>query len=308
MHISIAGRLGSGKSTICNILNAKYGYQIYSTGEIHREIAKQQNVSTLEMNKLMTKDTGHDFNIDDAVTKISIDKSGETIIFDSRMAWKFAQNSFKVFVVVDPLVAATRVMQSPRGQEEVYTGVEDARQKLIERSEVENERFKQLYHVDNFDYRNYNLVIDSTYASPQEMANMVYEKYLTYVQAPAGGETCDILLAPASLFPLKSIRDIDPAVVANYRANKTYETKPIAMAVADGYHFIVDGHHRMLAAALDKAPFVHVTLANANVADKAQAVGITAAHDFEKAGHFTYASYPGIYNNQPITSIQEELC
>ena len=32
MHITITGRLGSGKTTVCRILSDKYGYEIYSTG------------------------------------------------------------------------------------------------------------------------------------------------------------------------------------------------------------------------------------------------------------------------------------
>jgi len=180
MHISITGKLGSGKSTIANILRANHSFPIYSTGAIQREIARRHNVSTLEMNQLMAQDLSFDHTIDDAVTKISIERKDETIIFDSRMAWKFAVNSFKVFVTVDPLVAASRVMDSPRGAEEVYSDLEDAKQKLIERGRIENERFKDIYGVDNFDFSNYDLVIDSTYETPKALASLVYDKFQIY--------------------------------------------------------------------------------------------------------------------------------
>ena len=42
MHITITGRLGSGKSTVCRILADKDGYEIYSTGKIHRQIAAEK--------------------------------------------------------------------------------------------------------------------------------------------------------------------------------------------------------------------------------------------------------------------------
>lgn len=298
MHISIAGKLGSGKSTICNKLKEKYGYAVYSTGEIHREIANQQKVSTLEMNKIMSQNTGYDFNIDDAVTKISIAKGDEVIVFDSRMAWKFAQNSFKIFVVVDPLVAATRVMQSPRGKEEVYTDVEDARIKLIERSQVENERFKQLYEVDNFDYGNYNLVIDSTHASPALLTDIIHDTYkAVYKNHCKNPGSHEILLAPASLFPLKPMGDIDLKKVAAYRGDKAYQSRPVSIAVHDGYHYIMEGHHRMLAAVLNKEDFVPVKriLADPALVSKAKAVGAATLKDYETAGQFTYASRPAIY-------------
>jgi len=289
-------------------LNAKYGYQIYSTGEIHREIANKQKVSTLEMNRMMTKDSSHDFNIDDAVTAISIEKNNEVIIFDSRMAWKFAKNSFKVFVVVDPLVAAERVMKSPRGAVEVYTDTDDAKQKLIERSQVENERFKQIYGVDNFDYSNYNLVIDSTYAPPELMASVIYEKYEKHCQNPAAHEMCEMLMAPTSLFPLDGIRSLSPKIIDEYRANQEYRKRPISIIDFEGYHFIVDGHHRMLAAVLNNEQFIDVSIANLdefaffkskqNLISEAQSVGMSGICDFEAVGNFRYASYPNIYKRQ----------
>ena len=180
MHITITGKLGSGKSTISRILKARHGFELYSTGAIQREIALEHNLSTLEMNQLMARDLSFDHAIDGAVAKISVEREGETIIFDSRMAWRFAENSFKVFVTVDPLVAASRVMGSPRGQEEVYSDLEDAKQKLIERGRIENERFKDIYRVDNFDFNNYDLVIDSTNETPEALASLVYDKFQEY--------------------------------------------------------------------------------------------------------------------------------
>ena len=40
MHISITGKLGSGKSTVCHLIHDLYGYEIFSTGAIQREVAR----------------------------------------------------------------------------------------------------------------------------------------------------------------------------------------------------------------------------------------------------------------------------
>ena len=53
------------------------------------------------------------------------------MIFDSRMAWHFAKDTFKIFLTIDPMEAATRVMKNQRGAEEHYTSVEDACEMLI---------------------------------------------------------------------------------------------------------------------------------------------------------------------------------
>ena len=184
MHITITGKLGSGKSTICKLLSARYGFPLYSTGAIQREIAHTHNISTLEMNNLMAKDLSFDHAIDDAVRRISIERESETIIFDSRMAWHFAVNSFRVFVDVDPVVAATRIINDPRGEVEVYSDLEDAKTQLMERAKLEKERFIEIYGVDYSDRSNYDLVVDSTDSPPEALADLVYEKFVEFSCEP----------------------------------------------------------------------------------------------------------------------------
>lgn len=199
MHITIAGKLGSGKSTICRALQQEHGFEIYSTGAVQREVAKEMGISTLELNQRMLTDPALDHVIDDAVAKLSRERREDAIIFDSRMAWHFAERSFKIFVTVDPLIAAQRVMLDPRGSEETYESVEDARDKLIERSRVENARFRDIYHVDNLDYHNYDLILDTSYASREEESRAVLEAFHAYLAQPWEGTR--VIICPRSLTP-----------------------------------------------------------------------------------------------------------
>ena len=188
MHISITGKLGSGKSTICNLIKEKYGFEIFSTGAIQREVAREKGITTLELNELMKIDHSLDDIIDATTTRLSVERVDDKLIFDSRMAWHFAQNTFKIFVTVDPLVAARRVMAAQRGCEECYTCVEEARDNLIKRSLVEQERFKTLYGVDYYDYQNYNLVVDSSHRSPEEVLDIIWACYEAYCADPMANQ------------------------------------------------------------------------------------------------------------------------
>ncbi len=178
MHISITGRLGSGKSTVAGIFARKYGYEIHSTGTALRKIAADLGMTALEFNKLMTADNKYDHMIDDETRRISIDRADDKILYDSRMAWNFAVNSFKVYLFVKTEVAAKRIFSDPtRGAVEKYASIEDAIEQINARMMEENKRYRQIYHVDNLDLANYDLVIDTAHRSCEEVADIIKEEF-----------------------------------------------------------------------------------------------------------------------------------
>ena len=180
MLISITGRLGSGKSTVCNIMKERYGFEIFSTGTINREYARRLGITTLELNKRLNEDPSLDHEIDGTVTKLSEERKDDKLIFDSRMAWHFAKNTFKIFLTIEPMEAAKRVILNQRGEEERYTDVDDACAKLVERSKVERDRFVDIYGVDYYDHNNFNIVVDTTSRTPEEVVAIIMENYEAY--------------------------------------------------------------------------------------------------------------------------------
>ena len=188
MHITITGRLGSGKSTVAKILVEKHGYTYYSTGNIMRELAQEAGISILEYNQRCVSDPTEDKKIDDRTREVAIrmQEQGENLIFDSRMAWFFAPDTFKVYVTVDPCVAARRVGIDPRPGEpcsecEIY-------EELEQRSKVEQQRFIQFYGegADYYDWNNFNLIVDSTSRTPDEIAAIIWTSYEAYKADPEG--------------------------------------------------------------------------------------------------------------------------
>ena len=177
MHITLTGNLGSGKSTLSKILESQYGYEIFSTGKVIRQIASDHGVSVLEMNKLMEKDHTYDHEIDNTTARISRENPDKNILFDSRLAWNFVEKSFKVFLSVSLDVAAIRVnADSTRGGVENYESLEEAKRKLKERAEVEDKRYKEIYGIEYFNMSNYNLILDSTDCAPEILAQILKEE------------------------------------------------------------------------------------------------------------------------------------
>lgn len=171
MHIAITGNLGSGKSTVARKLSEKLGFPIYSTGDVQRRKANELGITTLELNRRSMEDPALDHYIDDDVVRESVEK--DNIIFDSRMAWHFAHNAFRVFIKVDINEAARRIQGDKRGNVESFKTVEEAKASVSERGRLERERFVSIYGVDYADEGNYDLVLDSTNHTPDEITDMI---------------------------------------------------------------------------------------------------------------------------------------
>ena len=187
MHISITGRLGSGKSTVAKIIAEKYGYEIVSTGTALRNIAASLGMTALEFNRLMTSDPKYDFMIDRETRRISVERAGEKIIYDSRMAWNFAVNSFKVYLYVNTEVSAKRILgDGTRGSVESYKDIGDAIAQINERMNEENRRYSMIYSVDNLDLRNYDCVIDTEFRSCEEVAELIMSEFALFSADPEG--------------------------------------------------------------------------------------------------------------------------
>ena len=179
LDITITGDLGSGKSSVARVLCEKLNFKYISTGSIQRQIGKENGMNTLELNYFSEKNLDIDKYIDDQVIKINDEV--DSYILDSRMAWHFIRKSFKIYLTVDPMVAAQRVIADNQRQGEPM--IQDAHEKslnLLERRAAEDKRFKSIYGVDCGDLKNYDLVIDTTNSSIEEIAKLIVSKYADF--------------------------------------------------------------------------------------------------------------------------------
>jgi len=250
MHITLTGNLGSGKSTICRILENEYGREIYSTGKVQRAIAQEMGISVLEMNQLMCSDHKYDHLIDDTTAKISRENPDKPIVFDSRLAWNFVEKSFKVFLSVNLSVAAKRVYADNRGNVESYTSVEEAKKQLSLRADTENIRYKELYGLNYFDFNNYNLVLDSTYCAPEVLAKLLIAQEEAYEKELAEGKTpkVKLLLSPKRLG--ETMGEID------FEQEKLYPEGIVTVRKTEEDFEVVSGQEIVAAAVEAKMPFV----------------------------------------------------
>lgn len=178
--ICISGELGSGKSMAGRIVASALGYEYFSAGMIFRQLAEKTGMNVLEFNNRSETDLSIDDMIDSGLIIIGMEK--EMIILDSRMAWHFAGDSFKVYLTVEPAEAARRVMGAARGSAENYENEKEAMEGLRKRREAEAKRYLNKYKVDICNLNNYHLIIDTTTKFPEQVAALIIEGYEAYLK------------------------------------------------------------------------------------------------------------------------------
>ncbi len=193
-NISIAGELGSGKSTVSNYLITKIDYKIFSAGILFREMAKQHGMTPKEFNVFIENDPHYDNFVDDTIIKKGKEESN--IIFDSRMAWHFVPGSFKIYLYVDVDTAAERIMNDTKRVNETYKDLATARQNIIERRQSEVLRYSYFNYVDVNDKRNFDLIIDTSSADREQIIELVLKSFQAFNE---GMDYNKIWLAPKSL-------------------------------------------------------------------------------------------------------------
>lgn len=257
--ISLAGDLGSGKSTVSKILMPMLGAEYYSTGAIVRSIAEQRGMSVVELNKYMEDHPEIDHEIDDGVAKLA--ELEKPLIIDSRMAWHFTKGTFKVYLSTDIETSALRIMSANRKGEHsasLEATIADTRA----RRESEIKRYFEQYGVNIKDLSNYDLIVDTSYATPEEIAECIRSSFESWCADPSFRR---VFISPERLYFPDD--EADGELVAKYSAALECgeETEEITVAEKDGDFYLVCGTESALARAFNMDTFIPARLVLADI-------------------------------------------
>jgi len=172
--ITLTGDLGSGKSTVSEILCKTLNYNYIYTGKIQRGIAEKLGMSTTELNRYAETHPEIDEEIDATFKSLN---NAEHLVVDSRLAWFFIPSSFKVFLQTDLQVSVQRITADKQRKGESYQTQEEAAANIVARKASENKRYLELYGADCSKMSNYDLVINTSYLTPNEVATQILEGY-----------------------------------------------------------------------------------------------------------------------------------
>jgi CMP/dCMP kinase len=240
--IVVNGDLGSGKTTVSEELARRLGIRRVCVGDLYRDMASRRGMTTLQLNLHAELDDEVDGYVDRLQRDIA--QSGDQLVVDSRLAWHFFTDAFKVHLITERAVAARRVMGRPASSVENYCSLPDAIKALRERSESERMRFISRYGVDKSKLRNYSIVCETTAATPGDVVECVIRCYAEFVEGRIGDRDTPVLFVdPQRIYPTKDIR-----CLGGTRDPGPDSSDPIRLGYTGEHFFVADGHRRLSAA------------------------------------------------------------
>ena len=184
--ICISGNIAVGKTEVAEKLAKKLNFDLYKASASFRQLARDNNMDLVQFNDYVKSNPDIDRSIEEK-TKQVIDSS-DRIIIDARLGFYLSNNAFKVYMIADEKVAASRLFEvsKKRGKEEEYSSVEEASDAIKIREASEQERYIKLYGVDVHNLDNYHYVIDTTNLSSDEVTLKILKAYNVWKEVDFG--------------------------------------------------------------------------------------------------------------------------
>lgn len=181
--ITIAGSQGSGKSSTARLVAKELGFKHFSSGDLFREIAKERGLSIEAINQTAEQQKEIDYMVDERLRSL---KDSDGLVIDSRLAFYWIPDSFKVFLSLDPDTAALRIfkhIQTEGRESQTATSLEELKQNFDIRIKSERKRYFDLYQLDPTDPKHFDLVVDTKKNDLPTVARMVLNAYKGWMNA-----------------------------------------------------------------------------------------------------------------------------
>src|SRR5262249_52111651 len=149
-------------------------YKHFSSDDLFRKIAAERGLSVSALNLTAEEQREIDYEVDRLLQNMGA--SERNIVIDSRLAFHWMPDSFKVFLKIDPASAAERKfahMQSEGRVSEEGSTIEEVRADIEKRVASERKRYRALYDLDYTDESQFDLVVNTAEHPLEEVAQII---------------------------------------------------------------------------------------------------------------------------------------
>ena len=170
LYITVSGHPGSGTSTLVKGLMNRFDWTSLNGGDVFRAEAKRREMSLADFGRLCQEELDVDRSLD-ALLKERMQSESASNIVESRLAgwWAYRLNlpCLRIWLDVDDNERARRVVNRER------ITLDEALKANSSRSEVDGERFMELYGILPEDEEPYTHVISATNLNADEILESV---------------------------------------------------------------------------------------------------------------------------------------
>jgi len=167
--IGISGGPGTGTTTLSKLLSARLGLPHVYAGQIFRALAAERGMTLAEFGRYAEQHPEVDRELDARLVERA--RQGDAILEGRMVVWQIDHAgvpALKVLLVAPEQVRAERVANR-EGKSDV--GAVLAENRAREASEAK--RYQEIYGFEPNDPRKYDLVIDTSDKTPEEIAGLV---------------------------------------------------------------------------------------------------------------------------------------
>jgi len=168
--ITISGLPGTGKTTVAKLLEKQLELRYVYSGGIFREMAKKYKMSLEEFGKYCETHQEIDKKLDRH--QLGILRKGNVIVEGRLSGWLAYQNhipAVKALLEADINVRASRIVKREQGDVEVR------KKEILKRETSEATRYKKYYNIDVRDTSIYDIIIDTSDKTPEEIMEIILE-------------------------------------------------------------------------------------------------------------------------------------
>lgn len=179
MIITFGGTPGSGKSTVAKIISEKLNYPFFDVGKMRRVAAKEKNMTIEEFNNWSNENPKEgDIYFDEFVKEV-VSKEKNAVVC-GRMAYFVFKNSIKIYLAVNLEEGARRIFNETQKNnernEEAVNSIDGQKKTIIQRMKNDTKRYLNLYNTDCYDKKNFDIVIDTSELSVEEVVQEIINK------------------------------------------------------------------------------------------------------------------------------------
>ena len=159
------------------------GFKHFSSGDFFRQVGLELGLSVTETNIRAETDPRIDEMTDQKMRNLN---NSEKIVVDSRLAFHWILESFKVYLDLPPEIAKERILNSIkenklREQSEQAKTSEEVFTKMTKRFDSEQKRYWDLYKINNADKSQFDLVIDTNKNNLKEVVEIIVSEYKKWI-------------------------------------------------------------------------------------------------------------------------------